>query len=139
MINFSFESPVIMNQEEIIKQWLEEVAVREGYQIEQVDVIFCSDEFLLKINKEYLGHDTYTDVIGFDYNVGKRLQGEIYISIDRVRDNAIKFDIRPQAELNRVMVHGLLHFCGWEDDSPAKKKAMQKREDFHLSSLEDLT
>lgn len=138
MINFSFESPVELNREEVLKLWLEEAAVREGFQIDKVDVIFCSDEFLLKINKEYLGHDTYTDVIGFDYSVGNRLQGEIYISVDRVRDNAMRFNTTAQDELHRVMVHGLLHFCGWEDDSPAKKTAMQKREDFHLASLKNL-
>ena len=138
MINFSFESPVELNREEVLKLWLEEAAVREGFQIDKVDVIFCSDEFLLKINKEYLGHDTYTDVIGFDYSVGNRLQGEIYISVDRVMDNAMRFNTTAQDELHRVMVHGLLHFCGWEDDSPAKKTAMQKREDFHLASLKNL-
>ena len=137
MINFNFESAADLKQEAAVKNWLQASAAEEGFKINNLEVIFCSDDFLYGINKDYLGHDDYTDVIGFDYSVGKNLQGEIYISTDRVRDNAFKYDVDYQKELCRVLIHGLLHFCGWEDESPEKKDAMHKQEDFYLSRLKE--
>lgn len=137
MINFNFESAADLQQEAAVKNWLQASAAEEGFKINNLEVIFCSDDFLYGINRDYLGHDDYTDVIGFDYSVGKNLQGEIYISIDRVRDNALKYEVDYQKELCRVLIHGLLHFCRWEDDSPEKKDAMHNREDFYLSRLKE--
>ena len=137
MINFNFESPAELHQETAIKDWLLAAVEQEGFKINNLEVIFCSDDFLYGINKDYLGHDEYTDVIGFDYSVGNSLQGEIYISVERVRDNAEKYGVDFRKELCRVLIHGALHFCGWKDDSPDKKTAMHEREDFYLSRLQE--
>ncbi|MBT8254269.1 MAG: rRNA maturation RNase YbeY, partial [Bacteroidia bacterium] len=86
------------------------------------------------LNQKYLNHDTLTDVIGFDYSVGKKLQGDIYISLDRVRENAKIFEVEFDKELSRVMIHGLLHFCGWTDDSPDEKESMRRQENIYLEA-----
>ncbi|MBT8258980.1 MAG: rRNA maturation RNase YbeY [Bacteroidia bacterium] len=134
MIGFNSETEFELEEQEETKAWLNHVARLEGFDISEVNYIFCNDEYLLNLNKSYLNHDTYTDVIGFDYSIGKNLQGDIYISIDRVRENAQKFDVKFKHELHRVMVHGLLHFCGWSDKSDSERAGMREREDFHLSS-----
>ncbi|NNK88605.1 MAG: rRNA maturation RNase YbeY [Flavobacteriaceae bacterium] len=136
MINFNFEFPAELRDEGAIKSWLQASVQEEGFKINNLEVIFCSDDFLYGINRDYLGHDDYTDVVGFDYSVGKSLQGEIYISVERVKDNAEKYDVDFHAELFRVLIHGALHFCGWNDDTAEKKGAMRKQEDFYLSRLE---
>ena len=137
MINFNFESPAELRRETAIKSWLEASINEEGFKINHLEIIFCSDDYLYGINKDYLGHDDYTDVIGFDYSVGKNLKGEIYVSAERVKDNALKYGVDYQKELSRVLIHGLLHFCGWEDDSSEKKQAMHEREDFYLDRLKE--
>lgn len=134
MIGFNYETDFRLSDESLIKDWLIAVAENEGYCIEEVNYIFCDDAYLHKLNLKYLEHDALTDVIGFDYTIGKNLQGDIFISEERVRENAIEFGIHFMQELKRVMVHGLLHFCGWKDKSEADKSEMRAREDFHLSN-----
>jgi rRNA maturation RNase YbeY len=95
--------------------------------------VFCTDEYLHKINLQYLNHDTYTDIISFDYRVGKQLHGDIFISVDRVRENATKFEVDFNSELLRVLIHGILHFCGYKDKLDNEVNAMRAKEDYYVA------
>ncbi|HQQ81801.1 MAG TPA: rRNA maturation RNase YbeY [Cyclobacteriaceae bacterium] len=114
--------------------WLQSVAVHNGFTIDSLTYVFCSDAFLGKMNEEFLGHRTLTDIISFDLSEsGSRVIGEIYISVPRVRENARKFNQPFEIELRRVLVHGLLHFMGFKDKSPAEKAQMRSKEEASLS------
>lgn len=114
------------------KQWLSAVAANESKTIGELNYIFCSDEYLLEINKTYLNHNTFTDVITFDYCADDKVIGEIYISIDRIKDNAARFNSTVADETHRVLVHGLLHLLGYKDKKPADKNKMTAKEDYYL-------
>ena len=117
-----------------IKSWIKQVALAEKQSVGELNYVFCSDAFLLRINIEYLGHHTLTDVITFDTaNDSGDIAGEIYISIDRIRENSIKYKVPFYDELHRVMVHGLLHLLGYSDKLPHEKKRMRKKEFAYLS------
>jgi rRNA maturation RNase YbeY len=119
-----------------IRNWLKETITAEGYKLEELNFIFCSDEYLLGINQQYLDHDTYTDVITFDNSEAlKTIVGDIFISIDRIRENAAEFSKDFKNELCRVMVHGTLHLLGYKDKSKADKAGMTAKEDHYLSLL----
>jgi rRNA maturation RNase YbeY len=94
-----------------------------------INYVFCDDDYLVGINLQYLNHNTLTDIISFDYSVGNELHGDIFISIQRVRENAIEFDVAFEEELKRVIVHGVLHYCGYKDKSAKDKKEMRLKED----------
>ncbi len=111
-----------------IKKWLPAVIRHEKSRCGKLSYFFCSDKFLLTLNKKFLEHDTYTDIITFDYSVGDEISGEIFISIDRVKENAGKFKESFEHELLRVMAHGVLHLCGYGDKSAAEKKIMRRKE-----------
>ena len=96
-------------------------------------IIFCSDPYILDINQRYLQHDYFTDIITFDYCEGKVLSGDLFISIDTVRENAAEYGASFEEELNRVMVHGLLHLIGYDDHTPAEQQEMRSKEDYYLS------
>ncbi|MCU0419505.1 MAG: rRNA maturation RNase YbeY [Cyclobacteriaceae bacterium] len=114
--------------------WLMLVATRERRLPREVVYIFCSDDYLLGINQRFLKHTTYTDIVTFDYGNGsKELVGEVYISLDRVRENAKTLNVSFEEEMRRVVVHGLLHLCGHRDKTKAEKAAMRKKEDRCLS------
>lgn len=115
-----------------LKNWLAMAAHTEGYTIESLQYIFCTDAYLLKLNKEYLNHSTYTDIITFEYNVGTNVIADVYISIDTIRINAKKFNVSVTDELHRVMIHGLLHVTGYNDKTTALKKTMTARENYYL-------
>ncbi len=119
----------------LTSNWLKKVAEQEEKRIGGVSIIFCSDPYLLGINREYLGHDYYTDIITFDYCEGKLLGGDLFISIDTVRDNAAFYGTSFDNELHRVIVHGLLHLIGYDDHSDADTAAMRAAEDRALSLL----
>jgi probable rRNA maturation factor len=120
----------------IIKNWLKETIKAEGYLLQELNFIFCSDEYLLGINQQYLDHDTYTDVITFDNSeVLKTIVGDIFISIDRIRENAAEFSRDFMDELCRVMVHGTLHLLGYKDKTKADKAGMTGKEDQYLGKL----
>jgi probable rRNA maturation factor len=120
----------------IIKNWLKEAIAAEGYRLEELNFIFCSDEYLLGINQQYLDHDTYTDVITFDNSETlKTIVGDIFISVDRIRENAKQFERVFQDEICRVMIHGTLHLLGYKDKSRAAKQQMTKKEDHYLKLL----
>lgn len=134
--NFSFHAADLdfeLEKQEEIQAWLEKCVVAEGFIPGDISFVFTSDESLLEMNQKYLNHDTYTDVIGFNFSEDKTLSGDIYISIERVRDNALKFAVNSTDELHRVMIHGLLHFCGYTDDEADDKAIMTDREDYCLS------
>jgi rRNA maturation RNase YbeY len=115
-------------------RWLRGVSLNEGRNIDSLTYIFCSDKFLTELNQHYLQHDTLTDILSFDYSEGNEsIQGEIYISIPRVKENAKKYSQPFEKELRRVLVHGLLHFLGYKDKSPSEKVQMRIKEDACLS------
>ena len=119
----------------VLKAFIERSLKKEGLRIERLQYIFCSDKYLLGINKSYLQHDYYTDIISFDLSETKRkLIGEVYISIDRVKDNAKTHKTSLKEELLRVIFHGALHFCGYKDKKPADIKKMRSQEDKWLKS-----
>jgi probable rRNA maturation factor len=114
--------------------WIKLVAQKEKRSIKEINYIFCSDAYLLQLNQGFLNHNTLTDIITFDNSEDKKnLEGEIYISIDRVKENALKFENSFEAELHRVMIHGVLHLIGYKDKKPADKSLMRKKEDACLS------
>lgn len=135
MISFNYENNFTLPNEQKLSNWLEEVVTTEHREIAELNYIFCDDEYLHKLNVEFLDHDTLTDVIGFDYSIGKNLQGDIYISIERVADNAKDLGLTFESELHRVMVHGILHFCGYKDKSDIEALIMTSKEDEHLNRL----
>jgi probable rRNA maturation factor len=124
-----------LNNRNALKAFIERSLKKEGLRIEALQYIFCSDKFLLGINKTYLQHDYYTDIISFDLSETKgKLIGEVYISIDRVKDNAQTHKTALKEELLRVIFHGALHFCGYKDKKPADIKKMRAQEDKWLKS-----
>lgn len=115
------------------KKWIKNASISEGYELSQLNYVFCSDEYLLEINKQYLDHDYFTDIITFDNSEeDNQLEGDIYISVDRVRENAATFHTDFDTEMRRVLIHGLLHLAGHDDTSEALKTAMRAKEDEYL-------
>ncbi len=112
-----------------VKQWVKQIALSEGKKIGDINYIFCDDVYLHKINVQYLQHDTLTDIITFDYTEGITLNSDIYISIERVRENADIFSVTFEQELLRVLAHGILHLCGYKDKTPADSKLMRTKEE----------
>lgn len=119
-------------------KWLKEVALSESRSIGDVSVIFCSDNYLLDVNIKYLGHDYYTDIITFDYCEASVLSGDLFISVDSVRDNASYFKVSFEEELNRVIVHGLLHLIGYDDHTEADIAMMRSKENHYLELRKNL-
>ena len=115
MITFNSETTFNLNNEAKTILWIERVVVLEGFVIGEINYIFCDDTYLNHINKEFLKHDSFTDIISFDYSLGKQINGDIYISIERVLDNAEKYNVTFENELRRVMIHGVLHYMGYKD------------------------
>ena len=123
-----------LKQKTAVRQWVTDTITAEGYKLKELTYIFCSDSYLLQINQQYLNHDTYTDIITFDNSdIAKTIVGDIFISIDRIRENALKFSHTEADELHRVIIHGALHLLGYKDKSPADKKKMTLKEDFYLN------
>jgi probable rRNA maturation factor len=118
-----------------ITKWIEAVVKKERKQIGSLNFIFCSDTALLAMNKRYLNHDYFTDIITFDFSEGKAISGDIHISIDRVRENAAEMGVAFHVELSRVIIHGVLHLLGYSDKTITRKKEMRKKEDECLALL----
>ena len=133
MISFNYEIVFSLQDEASVSTWISNLINEEDCREGEINYVFCSDDYLHKINIDFLDHDTLTDIISFDYSVGKELHGDIYISIDRVIDNAKDFDVQFKDELARVMVHGVLHYCGYKDKSEEDVKIMRSKEDYYLS------
>ena len=129
MITFNSETSFTLNNQNKLVKWIGDVVSSEGFQVGEINYIFCDDSYLNKINQEFLNHDTFTDVISFDYTLGKEVGGDIFISIERVLENAEKFNEVFENELHRVMIHGILHFIGYKDKTKKDKTLMRTKED----------
>ena len=125
--DFLFKGKVLNNR------WLRMVAGSEVRRVGDISIIFCSDNYILDVNMRYLQHDYFTDIITFDYCEGDRLSGDLFISVDSVRENAVYYGVTFEDELNRVMVHGLLHLIGYDDHTEEEKKVMRAKEDYSRS------
>lgn len=132
MISFNYETNICLDNEAELSKWISQVIILEGFIEGELNYIFCNDEYLLKLNIEYLNHDTLTDIISFDYTLGKQINGDIYISTERVLENAKDFDVSFIEELKRVMVHGVLHYCGYKDKTKSESKLMREKENHYL-------
>jgi len=118
-----------------IKAWLKDVAAKEGYQIGTLNYVFCNDEYILETNQQYLQHDYYTDIITFDYTERKKISGDLVVSIDTVKSNAEMLGVDENQELCRVIVHGVLHLCGYKDKEKAEELIMRDKENYYLSKF----
>ena len=121
-----------------LRNWIKSVIKGEKKKTGSLNFIFCSDEYLLRINQQYLEHDYYTDIITFDYVTGSVISGDIFISVDRVKENAGVYKVSFSAELNRIMIHGVLHLLGYMDKEVEHKRIMTEKEDYYLSKKSDL-
>lgn len=137
-INFFTEDiTYTLKHKTIIKKWIEATIIAEGYKLEELNFILCSDEYLLRINQDFLQHDDYTDVITFDNSEElKTIVGDIFISLERIKENANTFKSTTLKELCRVIIHGTLHLLGYKDKTKAAKTLMTEKEDFYLAKLE---
>lgn len=129
MISFNYEIDYEISEETIYTNWISSVLISENKSEGEINYIFCDDEYLVEINQQYLNHDTLTDIISFDYSLGNEIHGDIYISIERVRENADEFKVSFEEELKRVMIHGILHYCGYKDKSESDEFLMRSKED----------
>ena len=129
MISFNYETDFELGNEEAFESWISRVISSEEKKEGEINFIFCDDEYLHKLNVEYLEHDTLTDVISFDYSVGNELHGDVYISTERVADNAMDFKVTFEEEIKRVIIHGILHYCGYKDKSDTEEALMRSKEE----------
>lgn len=132
---FSEDTTYALEQAQVTQDWVASVISNHDQQVEAVNFIFCSDDYLLDINRTYLDHDYYTDIITFDNRESDsdNLESDIFISIDRIQDNASSLDIPFDRELHRVIIHGVLHLLGWNDKTEEQKEAMREKEEACLS------
>ncbi len=136
MVSFNNQSISFKLKEKTkIKQWIKAVTEKEKHRLGNINYIFCTDDELLEINLRHLNHNTLTDIITFDYTEGKTIHSDIFISIERVLDNALKFKVTFDEEFHRVMIHGILHLCGYKDKTKADAELMRKKENTALKLL----
>lgn len=135
MIEFNYETNFILNNEEQLTNWVESCIVSNKFKVGEINYIFCDDAYLHKLNVEFLQHDTYTDIISFDNTMGRLISGDIFISIDRVKENSTVFTSSFEDELHRVMIHGVLHYMGYNDKTIEEKEMMRSKEDQCLFML----
>ena len=133
MIRFFEEGRYRLLNKRLIKRWLQLAVANEGKILQDVNIVFCNDKELLEKNVKYLKHNTLTDIITFDYSIGDKLSGEIFISVERVKENALTLNVNFKDELCRVIVHGILHLVGYKDKSKLEKMEMRIKEDYYLS------
>lgn len=138
MITFNVQNTKMpsIDQPKVIR-WIERVAATFNLKVGDINYIFVDDERILELNREFVGHDYYTDHIGFDYSEGSRIAGDIYISLDTVRTNAEKFNATYDRELHRVIIHGILHLCGIKDKEPGEREEMEAEENKALEILDE--
>jgi rRNA maturation RNase YbeY len=123
---------LIMKEKNKIRQWIVDAIRNEGKKSGDIAYVFCSDEYMLGMNQQYLHHDDYTDVITFDYTEGDRVSGDIFISVERILDNSMQLKTTPEEELHRVMIHGVMHLCGYKDKKPKERANMTVKENQYL-------
>lgn len=129
MINFYSETDFFLDNDSQISEWVQSIILKEGLETGEISFIFCDDTYLHKLNVEFLNHDTLTDIISFDNTLGEQINGDIYISVERVTENAKTFKSSFNTELHRVIIHGILHFCGFKDKTDREAKTMRTKED----------
>ncbi len=132
-IEFHFENTHKIKLSHYLKQWIIDSAKQEKKQIGTINFIFCDDNYLLQVNQDYLNHDTYTDIITFDYTENGQINSDIFISLERVQDNANNLNVKFLDELERVCIHGILHLCGYPDKKEEEALIMRQKEDFYLT------
>ncbi|MBA3899565.1 MAG: rRNA maturation RNase YbeY [Bacteroidetes bacterium] len=138
MINFNtVDIKYKLKNKPAIKKWISEAAKNENSSIGHINIVFCDDNYLLGLNEQYLNHNTFTDIITFDYSDETSISGDIFISLERITDNAKKYKVAFEEELQRVMIHGILHLCGYKDKTKADKANMTAAEDKYLAMLGD--
>lgn len=136
MIHFFFENIDEFHLEQnALKLWIENIILSENKKLGEINYIFCDDEYILKVNQDYLQHDYYTDIITFDYVKGKNISGDIFISITRVKDNATTLSKDFESEFRRVLAHGILHLCGYKDKTEENIKEMRAKEDYYINKI----
>ncbi len=118
-------------------RWIDRTIAAEGRETGQISIVFCSDDYLLALNRKHLNHDYFTDIITFDYDEGETVSGDLFISIDTVRANAVQFGVSFPEELYRVIIHGVLHLCGYKDKTPEDSRLMREKENYYLSLREE--
>ncbi|MCC8088365.1 MAG: rRNA maturation RNase YbeY [Rikenellaceae bacterium] len=133
---FAEECNFSLKNKRKFNRWIKDTVSRENRATGDISVIFCSDEYLLEINRRYLGHDYFTDIITFDYGDGHTVSGDLFISVDTVKTNSEKFGAGFEEELNRVIIHGIIHLCGYNDKSLVEAKIMKEKENFYLSKFQ---
>ena len=133
MIEYTIIGKFTLEDQSKVSEWIRFVLEQEGKELGEINYIFCDDDYLYEINVKQLKHNTLTDIISIDYTLGNLVSGDIYISFDRVEENARDRNILPSDELHRVMVHGVLHYCGYRDKEESDKLLMREKEDYYLS------
>jgi len=133
MITINSVNDFVLTDDQLVIKWIEFVIHHENKELGEIDYVFCGDDFLLEMNIKTLKHNTLTDIISFDYTIQDIISGDIYISTDRVDDNTTHFNTGFMDELHRVMIHGIMHYCGYKDKSPEEKNIMRAKEDYYLS------
>jgi rRNA maturation RNase YbeY len=128
MISYQYEADFKLGADEKYTEWINKILQGEQWELGNLDYVFCTDDYLYLLNEKYLGHRTYTDIIAFDYSEGNTVSGEIYISVDRVKENAKHYNVDFDTELQRVMAHGLLHLMGFKDKTDEEKELMRDKE-----------
>lgn len=136
MINFSNTTAFRIPNKKGLKKWLSSIITQERHVEGELNFLFCDDNYLHQLNVEFLAHDTLTDILTFDYNLGRHVFADVCISIDRIKDNAAHHQTPVLNELHRVMAHGVLHLCGYKDSTNSEKMKMRKKEDEYLYQLE---
>ncbi len=133
MIHYFFENTDSIEIPANISDWLKNLILSENKKLGEINYIFCDDEYLLKVNQDYLHHDYYTDIITFDYVKGKTISGDIFVSLPRISENASSLSKDYGEEFRRVLAHGILHLCGYKDKTEEEQKEMRSKEDFYLN------
>lgn len=137
MILFNYETEFELSNEKSTSDWILKCIEHETFELGELNYIFCDDEYLHKINVEFLNHDTLTDIISFDYSIGKLVSGDIFISVERVKENANNFNVSFQNELHRVIIHGVLHYMKYKDKTIEEKTLMRNKENECLELLKN--
>jgi len=128
MIEFYSETDFKVEDTKALSHWISEIILHENHELGDLTYVFCDDDYLHKLNLQFLNHDTLTDIISFDNSLGKQIHGEIYISVERVKENAGTYQVAFLEELHRVIIHGVLHFCGYKDKTKKQQETMSCKE-----------
>lgn len=137
MIVFNYETEFQLKNEQKTSKWIQGCIEKEGFEVGEINYVFCDDTYLHKMNVEFLQHDTLTDIISFDYTLGKLVGGDIFISIERVKENAKEFNVLFENELHRVIIHGILHYMKYKDKTDTEKQIMRTKENNSLKTLNE--